>query len=79
MSALNKHIGTEIDFPSMGSCVGGPEIGYLYGQVCIMTGTTGRGGWVKISLGFHCLSFVQVEWSGHVHSSVNISWSFQTT
>lgn len=32
MSALTKHIGTEIDFPSMGSCVGGPEIGYLYGQ-----------------------------------------------
>ena len=33
MSAMTKHIGTEIDFPSMGSCVGGPEIGYLYGQV----------------------------------------------
>lgn len=33
MSALTKHIGTEVDFPSMGSCVGGPEIGYLYGQV----------------------------------------------
>lgn len=33
MSAMTKHIGPEIDFPSMGSCVGGPEIGYLYGQV----------------------------------------------
>lgn len=33
MSAMTKHIGTDIDFPSMGSCVGGPEIGYLYGQV----------------------------------------------
>lgn len=33
MSAMTKHIGTEIDFPSMGACVGGPEIGYLYGQV----------------------------------------------
>lgn len=33
MSAMTKHIGSEIDFPSMGSCVGGPEIGYLYGQV----------------------------------------------
>lgn len=33
MSAMVKHIGTEIDYPSMGSCVGGPEIGYLYGQV----------------------------------------------
>ncbi|CAM9143066.1 unnamed protein product [Sphacelaria rigidula] len=32
MSAMTKHIGPEIDFPSMGSCVGGPEIGYLYGQ-----------------------------------------------
>eukprot|EP00904_Undaria_pinnatifida_P004700 jgi/Undpi1/14230/HiC_scaffold_9.g03879.m1 len=35
MSAMTKHIGTEIDFPSMGSCVGGPEIGYLYGQVAL--------------------------------------------
>lgn len=33
MSAMTKHVGTEIDFPSMGANVGGPEIGYLYGQV----------------------------------------------
>lgn len=33
MSAMTKFIGTEVDYPSMGSCVGGPEIGYLYGQV----------------------------------------------
>lgn len=33
MSALTKHIGTEVDYPSMGACVGGMEIGYLYGQV----------------------------------------------
>lgn len=33
MSAMTKHIGTDVDYPSMGACVGGPEIGYLYGQV----------------------------------------------
>lgn len=33
MSAMTKHIGTEVDYPSMGACVGGREIGYLYGQV----------------------------------------------
>ncbi|CAN0452792.1 unnamed protein product [Pylaiella littoralis] len=32
MSAMTKHIGTEVDYPSMGACVGGREIGYLYGQ-----------------------------------------------
>ncbi|CAM9946998.1 unnamed protein product [Ectocarpus sp. 12 AP-2014] len=32
MSAMTKHIGTEVDCPSMGLCVGPPEIGYLYGQ-----------------------------------------------
>eukprot|EP00903_Cladosiphon_okamuranus_P014475 g13427.t1 len=31
MSAMTKHI-ADVDYPSMGACVGGPEIGYLYGQ-----------------------------------------------
>ena len=40
MSAMTRHIGTEIDFPSMGANVGGPEIGYLYGQVGTVPGGT---------------------------------------
>ncbi|CAM9332586.1 unnamed protein product [Choristocarpus tenellus] len=32
MAAVVRHIGPHVDLPSMGGHVGGPEIGYLYGQ-----------------------------------------------